>query len=193
MDSDYLRKTGKTAIRLAIDKGNPQSAHFWKKNGFKVIFEVDVNGWKKLVAEKHLQKRIIAACGNDCSVCPRYVAHPFEKSEAELRHTAELWMRIGYRDHVAAIHEISCAGCKPENWCRYRVVSCCEERGVKTCAECVEYLCENIKECFEVTMSFEPKCREVCTEDEYELLKKAFFEKEKNLSEIHGDFLGDGR
>ena len=42
-------------------------------------------------------------------------------------------------------------------------------------------------------MSFEPKCREVCTEDEYEHLKKAFFEKEKNLSEIHGDFLGDGR
>ena len=40
--ADYLRKTGKTAIRLAIDKGNPQSAHFWKKNGFKVIFEVDV-------------------------------------------------------------------------------------------------------------------------------------------------------
>ena len=93
-----------------------------------------------------------------------------------------------YRDHVAAIHEISCSGCKPENWCRYRVVRCCEERGVKTCAECEEYLCENIKECFEVTRSFEPKCREVCTEDEYERLKKAFFEKEKNLSEINGDY-----
>ena len=89
-------------------------------------------------------------------------------------------------------HEISCSGCKPENWCRYRVVSCCEERGVKTCAECAEYPCENIKECFEVTRSFEPKCREACTEDEYERLKKAFLEKEKNLSEIRGDFLGDG-
>ena len=55
--TDYLRKTGKTAIRLAIDKGNPQSSHFWKKNGFKVISEVDVNGWTKLVAEKPLQKR----------------------------------------------------------------------------------------------------------------------------------------
>lgn len=52
--------------------------------------------------------------------------------------------------------------------------------------------CENIKECFEVTRSFEPKCREDCTEDEYERLKKAFLEKEKNLSEIRGDFLGDG-
>lgn len=42
---DYLRSIGKTAVRLAIDKGNPQSTHFWKKNGFEVISEVDVNGW----------------------------------------------------------------------------------------------------------------------------------------------------
>ena len=51
---DYLRKIGKTAIRLAIDKGNPQSTHFWQKNGFRVIREVDRNGWTALVAEKLL-------------------------------------------------------------------------------------------------------------------------------------------
>lgn len=52
--TDYLKSIGKTAIRLAIDKGNPQSAHFWNKNGFVVIREVDVNGWTKLVAERKL-------------------------------------------------------------------------------------------------------------------------------------------
>ena len=52
---DYLQSLGKTAVRLAIDKGNPQSSHFWKKNGFEVIFEADVNGWTKLVAEKQLK------------------------------------------------------------------------------------------------------------------------------------------
>lgn len=51
---DYLKSTGKTAVRLAIDKGNPQSSHFWKKNGFEVIYAADVNGWTKLVAEKKL-------------------------------------------------------------------------------------------------------------------------------------------
>ncbi len=51
---NYLRSTGKTSVRLAIDKGNPQSAHFWKKNGFEVISEADVNGWTKLVAERKL-------------------------------------------------------------------------------------------------------------------------------------------
>ena len=128
--------------------------------------------------------KIIAACGNDCSVCPRYVAPPYEKTAEELHRTAELWMKIGYRDHVVTNEEISCSGCKPENWCRYRVVKCCEEKGIKTCAECAEYLCDRMKECFEVTMSFEPKCRQVCTAEEYEQLRKAFFEKEENMMEI---------
>ena len=39
-----------------------------------------------------------------------------------------------------------------------------------------------MKECFSVTRSFEPKCREVCTDEEYEQLKKAFFEKDVNLN-----------
>ncbi len=178
----YLRMIGKTAIRLAIDKGNPQSSHFWKKNGFTVMSEVDVDGWTKLTAERTLQQRVIAACGNDCSACPRYVTHPYEKTEDELHHTADLWMRIGYRDHVVTNQEIACTGCKPENWCRYQVVKCCEERGIQTCAECAAYPCENMKECFAVTRSFEPRCREACTEEEYKQLKKAFFEKEKNLN-----------
>ena len=38
-----------------------------------------------------------------------------------------------------------------------------------------------MRECFAVTRSFEPKCREVCSDAEYEILKRAFFEKEQNL------------
>ena len=98
--------------------------------------------------------RILAACGNDCSACPRYSVHPYEKSEEELHHTAELWLKIGYRDHVVSNEEIICTGCKPENWCRYRVVGCCEEKGIKACSFCPEYPCGNIKECFEVTSSY---------------------------------------
>ena len=127
--------------------------------------------------------KIIAACGNDCVACPRYTAHPYEKTDEELHHTAELWMRIGYRDHVVTNEEIACYGCKPENWCRYRVIKCCEDHGIKTCGECSEYPCDNIRECFAVTKSFEPMCRQVCTDDEYKRMEKAFFEKEKNLSD----------
>ena len=51
---EYLSSVGKTAVRLAIDKGNPQSTHFWRKNGFEVLFETQINGWTKLVAERML-------------------------------------------------------------------------------------------------------------------------------------------
>jgi RimJ/RimL family protein N-acetyltransferase len=125
--------------------------------------------------------KIIAACGNDCAACPRYIAHPYEKTSEELQHTAELWMKIGYRDHIVTNEEISCTGCKLENWCRYHVVKCCQERGISTCGDCSDYPCENMKECFEVTRSFEPSCRKMCSDEEYELLKTAFFEKEKNI------------
>ena len=128
--------------------------------------------------------KIISSCGNDCSACPRYTAHPYEKTEDELRHTAELWMKIGYRNEIVSNEEISCLGCNTENWCRYRIVKCCGERNIKNCAECEEYPCEKLKECFEVTKSFEPTCRKVCTDEEYERLKKAFFEKEKNLNAL---------
>lgn len=128
--------------------------------------------------------RVIAACGNDCSVCPRYTAHPYEKTENELYRTSELWMKIGYRNTIVSNEEISCAGCQPENWCRYHVVNCCENKDIKNCSQCTEYPCKNMKECFTVTKSFEPKCRDACTVEEYEQLKKAFFEKEKNLNEL---------
>ena len=52
----YLKHVGKRKVRLAIDKGNPQSYHFWLKNSFKVIDEKDLNGWIKLVAELSLEQ-----------------------------------------------------------------------------------------------------------------------------------------
>ena len=128
--------------------------------------------------------KVIAACGNDCSACPRFTVHPYEKTEEELSHTAELWMKIGYRDHICTNEEISCSGCKPESWCRYRVAGCCAARGITTCADCPVYPCKNLEECFAVTASFAPACRRVCTEDEYESLQRAFFEKDRNLREL---------
>lgn len=131
--------------------------------------------------------KIIAACGNDCAACPRYVKAPYEKTEEELRHTAELWLKIGYRDRLEAAEELACTGCRPENRCRYQVVRCCEEKGIGNCSQCARYPCEKMRVCFEVTRSFEPRCRQVCTEAEYAQLRKAFFEKEQNLEELRRD------
>ena len=46
----YLGDFGKKKVRLAIDKGNPESSSFWNKLGYKVIRETN----KKLEAEKIL-------------------------------------------------------------------------------------------------------------------------------------------
>ena len=126
-------------------------------------------------------KKIIAACGNDCAACPRYIVHPWEKTPEELRHTAELWMKVGYRDRVVSNEEIACTGCKPENWCRYQVAGCAHEKGVENCGQCGEYPCARIKKCFEVTKFFEPRCRAACTRAEYDAMRRAFFQKEENL------------
>ena len=50
----YLTSIGKTSIRLGIDKGNPQSTSFWKKNGFVVTKEIEREGGIVLLAEKKL-------------------------------------------------------------------------------------------------------------------------------------------
>lgn len=36
---EYLRSLGYTTLRLGVDKGNPQSLAFWKKNGFTQVDE----------------------------------------------------------------------------------------------------------------------------------------------------------
>ncbi len=50
----YLRQNGFQKCRLGIDRDNPQSNHFWKKNGFQVIQEVEREDGTILVAEKLL-------------------------------------------------------------------------------------------------------------------------------------------
>ena len=126
-------------------------------------------------------KKIIAACGNNCAVCPRYVESPYEKSAGEMKRTAELWMKIGYRDRLCSYEELACHGCKPENSCRYEIVKCVSGRGLNNCGECTEYPCDRTEKCFEGTDSFKPACRAACTEEEYLMIKRAFFEKKKNL------------
>ena len=37
----YLKEIGYKRVRLGVDKGNPQSYHFWIKNNFETILEND--------------------------------------------------------------------------------------------------------------------------------------------------------
>ncbi len=121
--------------------------------------------------------KILAACGNDCSACPRHLP----KTEEELKRTAELWEKIGYRDRVVSTEEISCVGCSPDNWCRYQIIQCVSEKEISDRGKCRQYPCAKIEECFATSRLFIPSCRKVCNPEEYQMLVSAFFEKKKNL------------
>lgn len=50
---DYLRQTGISVLRLAYDRENPQSSHFWRKNGFRPIYDTSHPDYGELtVAER---------------------------------------------------------------------------------------------------------------------------------------------
>lgn len=51
---NYLKANHFLAVRLGIDKDNPQSNHFWKKNGFSIIKEVPQDEGVILLAERTL-------------------------------------------------------------------------------------------------------------------------------------------
>lgn len=54
--AEYLKKNSYKFIRLGIDKDNPQSTHFWKKNQFEIIKEVKQDEGTILVAERKMEK-----------------------------------------------------------------------------------------------------------------------------------------
>lgn len=51
---EYLHEQGFEKSQLGIDKDNPQSNHFWRKNGFEIIREAELDEGIILVAEKRL-------------------------------------------------------------------------------------------------------------------------------------------
>lgn len=50
----YLKTIHFNRVRLGIDKSNPQSNHFWKKNGFYVLKEIAQEEGTILLAERTL-------------------------------------------------------------------------------------------------------------------------------------------
>lgn len=122
-------------------------------------------------------KEKITLCGDNCIYCPRYNA----KSEEELRKVAELWYRIGFRDKIVSNDEIKCDGCSSHKKCTYNLVECTHNHNAEKCNMCNEFPCDKINDMLIRSLEYQKKCREVCLEEEYRTLEKAFFDKENNL------------
>lgn len=122
-------------------------------------------------------KELITICGDCCDVCPRYTA----KSEEELEAVARLWYRVGWRDTIVTKDEIKCTGCSSHKECTYQLVSCVKDHQVDKCNQCVEFPCNKIHIMLDKTKKSQELCKSLCMPEEFNILSKAFFEKEINL------------
>lgn len=119
----------------------------------------------------------ISLCGDNCTYCPRFNAHTKE----ELQQVAKLWYRLGWRDTIVSEDDIKCPGCNPNKQCSYNLIDCTWEHEVKHCRSCFEYPCQKIERMLKKSREFKLICQEKCTDQEYAVLEKAFFEKHINL------------
>ena len=104
---DDLGRRGYTKATLGVEPWDETNKRIYAHYGFTEFIksgkeqypdgtEIEVEYYGSAIGtETDCRTKEIAACGNDCSACPRYTAHPYEKTVEELTHTAELWMRIG--------------------------------------------------------------------------------------------------
>ena len=127
-----------------------------------------------------MREEKITLCGDNCMECPRYNA----RSDTELRAVAELWHRVGWRDVIVSNEEIRCTGCTSHKQCTYQLVECTKAHDVQKCNQCPEFPCEKITAMLERSKEYQKKCRQVCSKEEYIVLEKAFFEKERNLRKL---------
>lgn len=120
----------------------------------------------------------ISLCGDNCSVCPRYIA----QSEEALNALAELWHRIGWRDRILSGEEMRCAGCSADKRCGYGLIECTQKHHVRKCCKCPQFPCEKIRDVLNRSNEYRARCEKLCTAEEYAALEQAFFHKETYLT-----------
>lgn len=130
------------------------------------------------LAELETAAPIYSVCGDDCAVCPRYLA----RTEEELRETAIFWAKAGWRDHVVSSEEIRCKGCGTRGACSFMLLPCVRAHQVDACRACAENPCGKIHDMLARSAQKKEQCRDACENDaEFRMLCRAFYEKETNL------------
>lgn len=152
--------------KILIIKSNRVIIDIIQRQFFNIIY-----------GENTMNNKRITLCGDDCNKCPRFLA----KTDDELSSVAELWYRIAWRDRIVSNEEIKCNGCSSDKKCTYNLVDCTKEHNVSKCRYCVEFPCDKIENMLLRSEIYKEKCRQVCSDEEYENINAAFFNKAHNL------------
>jgi len=130
------------------------------------------------------RETMIGICGDHCLYCPRYVATQNGGAKA-LEEVKELWVRLGLRDPAFPPPDMVCLGCRPENKCAYSDIRACVQRKrIENCGLCRAYPCGLLNAVFEKSEKLRSHAARVCTPEEMDALRKAFFSKRQNLDRM---------
>lgn len=90
---------------------------------------------------------LIAYCGLGCSKCDAFLATQAGNAE-QLEQIAERWTQQINTKFTP--EDILCDGCRSKRisgWCQKicLIRPCAEQKGLETCAHCIDYQCENLR------------------------------------------------
>ena len=98
-------------------------------------------------------EKIVAFCGTVCTECPAFIATRNDDDDKR-KETAKLWSKQYNTD--IKLEDINCEGCpskigKKFNYCNVCEIRICgQDKNVKNCAYCSEYVCERLDEFFKI-------------------------------------------
>jgi hypothetical protein len=133
----------------------------------------------------------LAYCGDDCNLCPRYIATK-SGNEEELKKIAVLWQTVGWRETVLPPEEMVCHGCTSVKLelCKYDIIrECAQGRDLEHCGKCKDYPCSELEKVFDQTKIYAENLKKNCPKDVYERFEEAFFLKKQKLDNAHIEYL----
>jgi len=129
---------------------------------------------------------VLGVCGDNCTECPRFIATQ-SGDRAGLLALAAVWVKLGLRDTLLRPEELECRGCSPANPCAYADQrGCAQQRDLSHCGQCMEYPCGIATRGLASSDALAERCRRVCSAEEWEVLRRAFFSKRANLTSPRG-------
>jgi hypothetical protein len=116
----------------------------------------------------------MAYCGDVCDYCPRYIATQSGNRD-KLNEVAILWHKAGSSSTMLTPEEMICHGCSPAKVCPFGIAKCASEKRLNHCGECFDYPCPILKARFDLIPKLSETLKNVCTKEQYDLVRKAFF------------------
>ncbi len=127
----------------------------------------------------------LGACGDKCSVCPRYLATVNNDREL-FRRILDIYISMGHLPAGFDIELLKCRGCGTVAICSYPdLKKCVASQKLDNCGQCRAYPCPENDEVFVKTQEFMKKLEGKCPAEEFWMFAEAFFRKKEYLDEIH--------